>query len=83
MKNKIEKEEHRMKIVKDLFRKFNPLSYLNNEECNNFYYLNVLVHFKSYFLEEETLERFNEEVWLEYIDTLRACFIIMGAIKEC
>ena len=51
MEDKIEKEEHRMKIVKDLFRKFNPLVNLSNE-CDNFYYLNVLIHFKHYFLEE-------------------------------
>ena len=24
-----------------------------------------------------------EEVWLEYMDTLKACFIIMGAVREC
>ena len=83
MKDKIEKEEHRMKIVKDLFKKFNPLVNVNNKECDNFYYLNVLIHFKYYFLEEDTIERFSEEEWLKYIDTLKACFIIMGAIKEC
>ena len=42
MKNRAENEVHRMKIVKDLFRKFNPLVSLAEEECDNFYYLDVL-----------------------------------------
>ena len=29
------------------------------------------------------MTRFNEEEWLEYLDTLKACFIIIGAITEC
>ena len=48
MGDKIEKEEHRMKIVKDLFSKY----CLRDGECDNFYYLNVLIHFKHYFLGE-------------------------------
>ena len=47
MKDRIEKEEHRMKIVKDLFKKFN----LKDGECDNFYYLNVLIYFKHYFFD--------------------------------
>ena len=43
-----------MKIVKDLFKKFNPLADLADDECDNFYYLDVLIHFKRYFLEEDT-----------------------------
>ena len=68
-----------MKIVKDLLRKYS----LRNDECDNFYYFNVLIHFKHYLLEEDTIERSSEKVWLEYLNTLKACFIIMGAIKEC
>ena len=72
-----------MKIVKDLFISLNPFLKEVKDQCDNFYYLNVLVHFKFYFLEEDTMTRFNEEEWLEYLDTLKACFIIIGAITEC
>ena len=75
-KNVVEKEEHRMKIVKDLFVDLNKIKQglpnTKKGECNNFYYLDIL-----------TIEKFNEEVWLEYVDTLKACFTLMGAVKEC
>ena len=71
-----------MKIVKDLFRKFNYLD-PKSDDCDNCYYLNVLIHFRFHFLDETTIEKFNKEEWLEYVDTLKACFIIVGAIKEC
>ena len=77
MNDIIKKEEHRMKIVKDLLQKFS----LRDDECHNFYYLNILIQFRDYFLEEDSVERSSEEVWLEYLDTLKVCFIIMGAIK--
>ena len=72
-----------MKIVKDLFLKFDPFVNLADEECDNFYYLKVLIKFKDYFLEEDTVSRLSEEEWLDYLDILKACFIIMGAMGEC
>ena len=82
MGSRVEKEEHRVKIVKALFNKFDPPAN-SLDECDNFYYLGVLVRFKYYFLEEDTVARLSQEEWLQFVDTLKACFIIMGAIKEC
>ena len=67
-------------MVKDLHKMFNPSLKAGTEECDNFYFLDILIRFKFYFIGQQTT---NFEEWLPYVDTLKACFIIMGAVKEC
>ena len=83
MDGQIQREKLRMKIVKDIYRILNPHMKFKDGECDNYFYLNVLIYFRSYFLEEETFRQTNLDEWLLYLHTLKACFIIMGAITVC